>query len=202
MSTAFIICNGPSRKEINLESLRQYGKIIGCNALYRDFMPDVLITVDKGMVRELNENLIQFKTECWTFPSKSYKRLKGFNFLIKHQKIYDRWCSGSTALFIANRFHGPFDKIYILGMDLEAEKNSSNNIYTGTRNYDDPRRAVRTTEQFDTSTRKWAACFKKWENTKFIRVLGPTPAHQKKWNTYKNFSEITVDQFKEQFNGS
>ena len=60
MSTAFIICNGPSRKEINLESLRQYGKIIGCNALYRDFMPDVLVAVDTRMVRELNESLIQF----------------------------------------------------------------------------------------------------------------------------------------------
>tara|TARA_B110000977_G_scaffold26440_1_gene32896 strand:- start:3327 stop:3920 length:594 start_codon:yes stop_codon:yes gene_type:complete len=197
MSTAFIICNGPSRKEINLESLRQYGKIIGCNALYRDFMPDVLVAVDTRMVRELNESLIQFKTECWTQASKKYKKLKGFTFITKPQP-YVRWCSGSTALLVTNKFHGPFDKVYILGMDLNANPSNSN-LYLGTRNYKD---VTKEQEHFSTSIDKWGACFRDWKNTEHIRVVGNNPIKVEKWNTYKNFSEITIDQFREQFNGS
>ena len=43
MTTAFVLGNGVSRKEIDLESLRKWGKTYGCNALYRDFAPDVLV---------------------------------------------------------------------------------------------------------------------------------------------------------------
>ena len=42
----FCIGNGESRKDFNLERLRQFGKIYGCNGLYRDFTPDVLVAMD------------------------------------------------------------------------------------------------------------------------------------------------------------
>ena len=34
------------RQGFDLEKLRQHGTIYGCNAIYRDFMPDVLTVVD------------------------------------------------------------------------------------------------------------------------------------------------------------
>ena len=43
MKKVFCIGNGTSRQNFSLESLRDKGKIYGCNALYRDFKPDVLI---------------------------------------------------------------------------------------------------------------------------------------------------------------
>jgi hypothetical protein len=63
---AFVIGNGTSREPISLHSLKPFGKIYGCNALYRDFMPDCLVAVDTKMVLELNKAGIQHKVETWT----------------------------------------------------------------------------------------------------------------------------------------
>ena len=48
MSTAFIIGNGPTREEIDLNTLVGKGVIYGCNALYRDFSGfDYLVVIDE-----------------------------------------------------------------------------------------------------------------------------------------------------------
>mgnify|MGYP003348041320 FL=1 len=41
MAIAFVIGNGVSRLGVPLATLNTYGKIYGCNALYREFEPDV-----------------------------------------------------------------------------------------------------------------------------------------------------------------
>ena len=41
MKRVFCLGNGESRKGVNLDILKQHGKIYGCNALYRDYTPDV-----------------------------------------------------------------------------------------------------------------------------------------------------------------
>ena len=51
MARAYIIGNGPSRKDIDLETLQ--GKTFGCNALYRDFTPDYLLSGDAGVIKEI-----------------------------------------------------------------------------------------------------------------------------------------------------
>ena len=53
---AFIIGNGLSRNEFNLEVLMGKGTIYGCNALYRDFMPDFLVAIDDPIIEEINES--------------------------------------------------------------------------------------------------------------------------------------------------
>lgn len=53
MSKVFLIGNGESRKDFDLEKLRSHGKIYGCNALYRDFKPDALVSVDHGIMHEI-----------------------------------------------------------------------------------------------------------------------------------------------------
>tara|TARA_B100000949_G_scaffold51803_2_gene45427 strand:- start:1128 stop:1844 length:717 start_codon:yes stop_codon:yes gene_type:complete len=49
----FIIGNGTSRKNVNLNILKEHGKVIGCNALYRNFTPDILFTYDSVILHEL-----------------------------------------------------------------------------------------------------------------------------------------------------
>ena len=44
---AFIIGNGQSRQGFDLESLRGKGTTYGCNAVYRDFTPDYLVSLDR-----------------------------------------------------------------------------------------------------------------------------------------------------------
>ena len=78
----FALGNGESRKSLDLTSLYEYGIIYGCNALYRDFRPDVLVVVDPVMKEEiwetdyLLENKAYFKD--WTSESPIPRNEWGF----------------------------------------------------------------------------------------------------------------------------
>ena len=74
----FCIGNGESRIGYDLEKLRPHGKIYGCNAIYRDFMPDVLTAVDHGIMHEVYHAGIAQKIPCyfrdWTkVPAMTYE---------------------------------------------------------------------------------------------------------------------------------
>jgi len=80
VSRVFCIGNGESRRDFNLQNLRQYGKIYGCNALYRDFTPDVLTSVDHGMMHEIYHAGVAQKIDCyfrdWTkVPAMHYEMM-------------------------------------------------------------------------------------------------------------------------------
>ena len=51
MAIAFIIGNGPSRKQVKLSELE--GTTFGCNVLHRDFKPDYLVSGDAGVIKEI-----------------------------------------------------------------------------------------------------------------------------------------------------
>ena len=61
----FCVGNGQSRKGFDLESLRPHGRIYGCNALYRDFVPDVLISVDHATMHEIYHTGYAWENEMW-----------------------------------------------------------------------------------------------------------------------------------------
>ena len=61
----FCIGNGESRQGFDLEKLRQHGTIYGCNAIYRDFMPDVLTAVD--MVSCMRFIMLVWHKKCMLF---------------------------------------------------------------------------------------------------------------------------------------
>ena len=65
MKRVFCIGNGESRRGVNLDSLRPYGKIYGCNALYRDYKPDVLVAVDQGIIHEIYHSGYAYENECY-----------------------------------------------------------------------------------------------------------------------------------------
>ena len=94
---AFVLGNGLSRKNIKLDHLREWGRIYGCNALYREFTPDFLVAVDAKMVTEICENNWQLKHPVWTNPNKNMEKFKNLNFF----KPSQGWSSGPTALWLA-----------------------------------------------------------------------------------------------------
>ena len=67
----FCIGNGESRQGFDLEKLRPHGKIYGCNAIYRDFMPDVLTAVDHGIMNEIYHAGIAQKIPCYFMDARS-----------------------------------------------------------------------------------------------------------------------------------
>jgi hypothetical protein len=81
MSTkVFCIGNGESRKDFNLDLLKPHGKIYGCNALYRQYTPDVLVSVDHGIMHEIYQSGYCYKNETWfrdwtTVPDHMYESM-------------------------------------------------------------------------------------------------------------------------------
>ena len=81
-SVAYIIGNGPSRKGLDLNTLN--GVTFGCNALYRDYSPDYLVSGDATIIKEICESGYPENNKC-IFPDfdplpKEYKEslLLGF----------------------------------------------------------------------------------------------------------------------------
>ena len=109
----FCIGNGESRKDFDLEQLRQYGKIYGCNAIYRDFKPDVLTAVDHGISHEIYQSGYAKDNECyfrsWTkVPSMMYEHLVEAQAPQKELEEYEKYIS-----ITENKEQQPYAKEFV-----------------------------------------------------------------------------------------
>ena len=129
---AYCLGNGPSRKGFDLNKLKATGQTYGCNALYRDFLPDFIFSVDTKMTVQMCEDEVGLKTIHYA-PSLEVhrKQNKGMLHLIPHNP---HWISGNAAFWTAG-VHG-HKNIYLLGYDFrEYGKGKLNNIYQDTDCY-------------------------------------------------------------------
>ena len=129
---AYIIGNGPSRKDFDLKTLKRTGQTYGCNALYRDFIPDYIFSVDTKMTKKMCEDEVGLKTFHYA-PSLEVNReySKGMLHLIPNNPHY---ISGNQAWWTAC-VHG-YKNLYLIGFDFrEYGKNKLNNIYQDTQCY-------------------------------------------------------------------
>ena len=129
---AYVIGNGPSRKGFDLTKLKATGQTYGCNALYRDFMPDFIFSVDTKMSMQMVEDEVGLKTIHYGPALEvNRKQSKGMINLIPNNP---HWISGNAAFWTAG-VHG-HKNIYLIGFDFrEYGKGKLNNIYQGTNNY-------------------------------------------------------------------
>ena len=188
---AFVIGNGTSRSPINLESLRPFGKIYGCNALYRDFIPDYLVAVDTKMILEINREGIQHKVETWTNPNRAYANMTGFNFFQPSKG----WSSGPTALWFASDMT-EYDTIYILGFDFEGTGQLVNNIYAGTPNYKSPTEKA---TYFGNWLKQTTITCQNFSKKRYIRVLGEAFFTPPELTKLENVENIHIRDFKNSF---
>ena len=126
---AYCIGNGPSREDFDLNKLKSSGQIYGCNALYRDFIPDYLFMVDSKMSLEISKNKVYEK--CWCYaPGLEVGRYPEFVLIPNNPYTI----TGNQAIWTAT-VHG-HKNIYLIGYDFrEYGKNQYNNIYQDTQNY-------------------------------------------------------------------
>jgi hypothetical protein len=125
---AYCIGNGPSRKGFDLDKLGATGQTYGCNALYRDFLPDFIFSVDTKITVEMCEHGVGLKTVHYA-PSLEVNRKqnKGMLHLIPHNP---HWISGNAAFWTAGvHGKGELNNIY-QGTDCYGERNS-NEIFEG-----------------------------------------------------------------------
>jgi len=190
MSTAFVLGNGTSRKSIDLNQLKDLGKIYACNAVYRSFEPDYLVAVDSKMVKEINNSGYQLTHEVWTNPNKLYDKFHKFNYF----KEPLGWSSGPTALWLATYGEGHNNEtIYILGFDFRGIAGKINNLYADTENY---KKSVDAETYHGNWARQTGIIIQKNPQKKYIRVTEykndycPDPLKK-----LGNLSHITVEEF-------
>lgn len=133
MTTAYIIGNGVSRKNFNLESLRGLGKIFGCNALYRDFDPDYLVAIDDKIIKEITE-FYHNKNQC-IFPPEE-ERYEPPDVYGLTSGPTPRSNAGIVAMQYAIKMG--FKQLKCLGFDFLVVDNdvATSNIYENTNAYD------------------------------------------------------------------
>ena len=194
-NTAFVIGNGISRKNIKLKHLKKLGTTYGCNALYRDFTPDFLVSVDTKMIKEIIDSGYNEKNQVWVNINSFTKKLKKINFL----KPNLGWSSGPSALFLASKNN--HEKIYILGFDytgIGIQKKFVNNVYTGTKNYKDPEnKAI----YYGNWVKQTATIIRDNPEIKYYRVVENNSSFvPDELKLFPNLLNITVDEFKNSLN--
>lgn len=166
----FVIGNGESRRSIDLEKLRNKGTIIGCNALYRDFHPDYLVSVDDLMINEIKASNYEGDLITVSTNKRDNKRYVSdkSGVIADYDKEISGWSSGGVALsYSSDKLQG--NMIYLLGFDFDPLKKITkyNNMYKGTNNYRDPNGVPQYTGGFLIQATE---VFKKYPYSTFIWV--------------------------------
>lgn len=190
---AFVLGNGTSRKSINPNDLKQFGTVYGCNAIYREFLPDYLVAVDTKMVVEFNRESVQHRCPVWTNSNKAFNKMTGFNFFNQSKG----WSSGPTALHMASD-HGN-DEIYILGFDYKGLGDNGeyvNNIYADTFNY---KRSNERATYYGNWLKQTVITIQKFSKKRYIRVLGENVFVPNELIKLPNLTHITTEEFKKNF---
>jgi len=195
-SDALVIGNGKSRLQFDLNRLQELFTTYGCNALYRDFIPDYLISMDFAMVDEILNSSVHHKTKFYTQYSDKAKHRADIGEPI-YWAIQDKWIgdSGTGALRLAGM--NKHKNIYMIGFDYTDDNKYTDNVYAGTKNYTSG--PINNGGEF--MLRQWESRLRHWcreyRDSNIIRVNA---------NGYKpickenNFTNISVEQFKEIYN--
>lgn len=182
MAIAFVLGNGLSRQGIDLARLNTRGKIYGCNALYREYAPDVLVATDKPIATAIQESGYSSTHKFYT--RKPIPRLGG----LPIPKDYHGFSSGPAATAIAALDSNK--KIYLIGFDMgPTTDNLINNVYAGTEFYK-PKNAL------PIYTGNWIKQLKTiltgFPDTKFIRVIGNLSARIPELEGFSNMDQCDL----------
>ena len=190
MSAAFVLGNGISRLAVDLSVVKQRGTVYGCNALYREFVPDVLISTDKAIAHTIQHTGYAREHVMYT-----RKPLPGLCARSVPQNYFG-FSSGPIAVGLA-----AIDKhlaIYLIGFDMGPTKsNRFNNVYADTEFY-------KKSSSNPTFTGNWVrqivTVAKDFPNTSFHRVVGDTTADIAELAGIKNMRHMLMADFLDRIN--
>ena len=95
MSRAFVLGNGVSRQGIDLDLLLSLGPVYGCNAIYREFTPTVLISTDVPISEAIQRTGYAQKNRMYT------RRPLPDSGAVRIDQEYFGYSSGPVAVSIA-----------------------------------------------------------------------------------------------------
>lgn len=179
----FVLGNGISRNDISVTLLKEHGKTYGCNALYRDAIPDVLVATDLLIAEHIQHTQYAIHNRFYT-----RRPIPGLG---AEKVLYHRYSSGPNAVAIA--IEDNCNPIYLLGFDMAPTLNNKfNNIYAGTEFY-------KLSESEPTYPGNWINqlhfIISKHPGKGFIRVLGETSARSTALDNLKNYKTMELIKF-------
>jgi hypothetical protein len=190
MTVAFVLGNGVSRQEVSLPALQERGAVYGCNALYREFTPNVLIATDRPIATAIQESGYSAQHRFYT-----RRPLPGLG---AHPvpKLYFGFSSGPIAVGLAALDGNTC--IYLLGFDMgPSTANTINNLYAGTEFY-------RKSSSPPTYTGNWikqlSQIMQEYKLVQFVRVQGPTTAPVLQFDTMHNLNHVDLATFTDRIN--
>jgi len=187
---AFVLGNGVSRREVNVDSLMRKGTVYGCNALYRTHQPHVLVATDRPIANEIQESGYSQQHVFYTrrpLPDSGARTVP---------TPYFGYSSGPIAVSLAAaENHHP---IYLLGFDMGPDTDGKfNNVYASTKHYK-PHGAT------PTFTGNWARQLRKimqdFHQCQFVRVVGATTTIISDLDGLKNLAHLPISEFLERIN--
>ena len=166
MGPAFVLGNGISRQQIDLNLLKTLGRVYGCNAIYREFEPDVLISTDLPISER-----IQHEGYGRTHTHYTRKPLPDSGSMRMSQQYFG-YSSGPAA--VGQAALDGARAIYLIGFDMGPNRTGRfNNCYADTEFYKkssaNPTFTGNWVNQLKTITRDFP-------KTSFFRITGDTTA--------------------------
>lgn len=192
MSRAFVLGNGVSRLEIDLNHLKTLGPVYGCNAIYREFEPTVLVSTDKPISERIQQ-------EGYPLTHKFYTRrpIPGQGAFPVPQEYFG-FSSGPIATALA-----ALDKniaIYMIGFDMgPAETGKFNNVYADTEFY---KRSTAVPTYTGNWVRQITTITRDFPKVSFYRIVGKTTAEIDGLKGIKNLWHMPMTDFLNRINNT
>jgi len=192
MSRAFVLGNGISRRDVDLATLQVLGPVYGCNALYREFAPDVLVSTDRPISEQIQHSGYPKQHVFYTRKPLPHCAARS----VPHQ--YYGFSSGPIAAALA-ALDGA-RAIYLVGFDMGPTVNGKfNNCYADSEFY-------KKSSDVPTYTGNWARQLKTiasdFPNTSFFRVFGTTTADIDELRKVKNLANMQMEDFLNRINNT
>lgn len=191
MTIAFVLGNGVSRQQVELAKLKNVGKIYGCNALYRDFVPDVLVSTDRPISEKIqslgyaNQNVFYTR-----------RPIEGLGARPVPQKYFG-YSSGPIATGLAC-IDGA-ETVYLVGFDMGPVNNKFNNIYADTEFY---KKSTAVPTYTGNWARQIAGIIKEYPSKSFVRVIGDTSAEIREFAFIPNYQTLPMLEFLNRINNA
>jgi len=185
MTAALVLGNGVSRQSVDLNQLKTLGTTYGCNAIYREFVPDVLISTDTPISERIQHEGYSQTHVHYTrkpLPDSGARRIaqKYFGYSSGPVAVSQAAIDGATA-------------IYLIGFDLGPTRTGRfNNCYADTEFY-------KKSSANPTFTGNWVrqlqTIMKDHPKTSFFRVVGDTTAEVRELLGVANLAHMQMADF-------
>ena len=190
MSRAFVLGNGISRQAISVTAISQLGAIYGCNALYREHTPDVLVSTDRPIAQHIQQSGYSAVNRFYT-----RRPLPGLGAQVV-PKPYFGYSSGPIAVALAALDQHRI--IYMVGFDMGATANKTiNNVYAGTEFYKPVTAAPTFTGNW---IRQLVKIMHDFRQTQFVRVAGAATARLAELESVPNLTHLDLATFADRIN--